>query len=233
MGNNTDTPSNTQINSNTNDKYVDFGKERYRILLFIDLKNLIVRLEPTINRHENIFQNSLTLEESKDLHPTLSGYNELEDIKNVILDLLIDGEIKVEVIENQIFLNIKRRIIEISIPLKKYDEKTCITYNTLSEEMKRIIDNNEIILGIDLGTTYSCASVMLDNKVFMIQNSLGLRVTPSYVCFLEPNKVCIGEMAKLQPSYECKNIIYNKKDSLEEILMMKKSKKLSQIYLLI
>ena len=58
MGNNTDTPSNTQINSNTNDKYVDFGTERYRILLFIDLKNLIVRLEPTINRHENIFQNS-------------------------------------------------------------------------------------------------------------------------------------------------------------------------------
>ena len=156
---------------------------------------------------ENIFQNSFTLQESKSLDQSLSGYKELEDIKNEILDLLFDGEIKIEEKENEIFLNIKRRIREISIPLKKYDEKTYITYNTLSDEMKRIIDNNKIIIGIDLGTTYSCASVMLDNKVFMIQNFLGLRVTPSYVCFLEPNKVCIGELAKLQPSYECKNII--------------------------
>ena len=211
MGNDTDTPSNTTFNANQDDRYVQFGSERYRIRIYVEFKKLIVKLEPTNNKNENIYQNSFTLSESKNLHRSFLGYDELEDIKNEIEDLLVDGEITVEEKENNIFLNIKWRNKEVSIPLKKYDEKTFITYDKLSEEMKNIIDNNEIILGIDLGTTYSCASVMLDKTVFMIQNSLGLRTTPSYVCFLEPNKVCIGELAKLQPSYECKNIIYNMK----------------------
>ena len=211
MGNDTDTPSNTTFNANQDDRYVQFGSERYRIRIYVEFKKLIVKLEPTNNKNENIYQNSFTLSESKNLHRSFLGYDELEDIKNEIEDLLVDGEITVEEKENNIFLNIKWRNKEVSIPLKKYDEKTFITYDKLSEEMKIIIDSNEIILGIDLGTTYSCASVMLDKTVFMIQNSLGLRTTPSYVCFLEPNKVCIGELAKLQPSYECKNIIYNMK----------------------
>ena len=74
--------------------------------------------------------------------------------------------------------------------------------------MKKIIDNNELILGIDFGTTYSCASVMLDDKKIIIKNSLGERTTPSFVLFLEDNKISVGELAKLQPSY-CKNIIFN------------------------
>jgi molecular chaperone DnaK (HSP70) len=65
-------------------------------------------------------------------------------------------------------------------------------------------------LGIDFGTTYSCASVMLDEHIIVIQNSLGLRTIPSFVLFLENNKICVGELAKLQPSEE-KNIIYNTK----------------------
>ena len=77
--------------------------------------------------------------------------------------------------------------------------------------MKTIMRNEKIILGIDLGTTYSCASVMLDDEIVMIENSLGLRTTPSYVCFFEKDEICVGELAKLQPPYEYKNIIYNAK----------------------
>ena len=72
--------------------------------------------------------------------------------------------------------------------------------------MKSIIDKDELIIGIDLGTTYSCASVMLDNNIIVIQNSLGLRTTPSFVLFLDNNQICAGELVKLQPSYE-ENII--------------------------
>ena len=71
-----------------------------------------------------------------------------------------------------------------------------LNYDNLSEEMKKIIDENKIILGIDLGTTYSCASVMLDDHVIIMENSLGLRTTPSYVCFFEHDKICVGELAK-------------------------------------
>ena len=47
--------------------------------------------------------------------------------------------------------------------------------------------------------------------IIIIENSLGQRTTPSYLCFLEPNEICVGELAKLQPSYEYKNIVYNTK----------------------
>ena len=39
---------------------------------------------------------------------------------------------------------------------------------------------------------------------------MGLRTTPSFVLFLDNNQICVGELAKLQPSYE-ENIIYNTK----------------------
>ena len=76
--------------------------------------------------------------------------------------------------------------------------------------MKKIIDDNELILGIDLGTKNSCASVMIDDKIIMIRNSLGSTIMPSYLAFINKNEVCIGELAQLMPSNE-KNIIYNMK----------------------
>ena len=60
-------------------------------------------------------------------------------------------------------------------------------YDSLSDNMKAIIDSNELILGIDLGTTYSCASVILDDNIIVIENSLGKRTIPSYVLFLKNN----------------------------------------------
>ena len=60
--------------------------------------------------------------------------------------------------------------------------------------MKEIIDKDDIILGIDLGTTYSAASVMIDDKIIMIENSLGLGTTPSFVSFLGPHEICVGEL---------------------------------------
>ena len=81
-----------------------------------------------------------------------------------------------------------------------------ISYYNLSDKMKKIIDENQLVLGIDLGTTYSCAAVMIENNVIMIRNSLGQTTTPSFIYFLSENEVYVGELAKLLPSGE-KNII--------------------------
>jgi len=89
-------------------------------------------------------------------------------------------------------------------------EKSHIKYDSLSNQMKELIDNDNLILGIDLGTTYSTASIMIDDKLIVIPNSLGSKSTPSYVMFLGPNKRCAGDLAKLYPS-DKKNIIFNSK----------------------
>ena len=94
--------------------------------------------------------------------------------------------------------------------------------------MHAIIEDEQLIIGIDLGTTYSSASVMLDNEIIMIKNSLGLNITPSYVCFLEEDKIIVGELAKFQPSYEYTNTIYNVKRLMGRNLYYKDIKEIIQ-----
>ena len=55
-----------------------------------------------------------------------------------------------------------------------------------------------------MGTTYLCASVMIDNNIIIIPNSLGSRTTILYVTFLSKDKVYVGDLVKLFPSYENK-----------------------------
>ena len=54
------------------------------------------------------------------------------------------------------------------------------------------------IIGIDLGTTNSCVSVMEGNEPVVIPNSEGKRTTPSIVAFLENGERKVGDPAKRQ-----------------------------------
>jgi len=54
------------------------------------------------------------------------------------------------------------------------------------------------IIGIDLGTTNSCVSVMEGNEPVVIQNSEGRRTTPSIVAFTENGERKVGDSAKRQ-----------------------------------
>ena len=54
------------------------------------------------------------------------------------------------------------------------------------------------IIGIDLGTTNSCVSVMVGNEPTVIANDEGARTTPSVVGFLDNGERKIGAPAKRQ-----------------------------------
>ncbi len=63
------------------------------------------------------------------------------------------------------------------------------------------------IIGIDLGTTNSCVSVMEGNTARVIENAEGDRTTPSVVAFKD-NEVVVGAAAKRQAVTNPKNTIY-------------------------
>lgn len=65
------------------------------------------------------------------------------------------------------------------------------------------------IIGIDLGTTNSCVSVMEGNEPVVIANSEGKRTTPSIVAFVEGGERKVGDPAKRQAITNPKKTIYS------------------------
>ncbi|MGX7590851.1 molecular chaperone DnaK [Candidatus Karelsulcia muelleri] len=65
------------------------------------------------------------------------------------------------------------------------------------------------IIGIDLGTTNSCVSVIEVNGPTVIPNSEGKRTTPSIVAFIEGGEMKIGDPAKRQAVTNPKNTIFS------------------------
>ncbi|MBK7572129.1 MAG: molecular chaperone DnaK [Bacteroidetes bacterium] len=63
------------------------------------------------------------------------------------------------------------------------------------------------VIGIDLGTTNSCVSVMEGNEPVVIPNSEGRRTTPSIVAFLDNGERKVGDPAKRQAITNPKNTI--------------------------
>ena len=72
------------------------------------------------------------------------------------------------------------------------------------------------IIGIDLGTTNSCVSVMEGNEPIVIPNSEGHRTTPSIVAFTDNGERKVGEPAKRQAITNPRNTIFSIKRFMGE-----------------
>ena len=64
------------------------------------------------------------------------------------------------------------------------------------------------IIGIDLGTTNSCVSVMENGKPKVIENAEGARTTPSIIAYQDGGEILVGAPAKRQAVTNPKNTLY-------------------------
>ena len=72
------------------------------------------------------------------------------------------------------------------------------------------------VIGIDLGTTNSCVSVMEGNEPVVIPNSEGKRTTPSIVAFIDNGERKVGDPAKRQAITNPRNTVYSIKRFMGE-----------------
>ncbi|CAO3674519.1 hypothetical protein G6F70_000101 [Rhizopus microsporus] len=67
---------------------------------------------------------------------------------------------------------------------------------------------NGPVIGIDLGTTNSCVSVMEGKNPRVIENAEGARTTPSIVAFTKDGELLVGQAAKRQAVVNSQNTVY-------------------------
>src|SRR6478672_9615283 len=67
------------------------------------------------------------------------------------------------------------------------------------------------IIGIDLGTTNSCVSIMEGGEPKVLVNEEGARTTPSVVAFTKDGERLVGQIAKRQAVTNPENTIYSAK----------------------
>ena len=67
---------------------------------------------------------------------------------------------------------------------------------------------DDLVIGIDLGTTNSCVSLYTKGRTKILENEIGGRITPSFIYFTPDGEIVIGEHGKNMSVHKPENGIY-------------------------
>jgi molecular chaperone DnaK len=81
-------------------------------------------------------------------------------------------------------------------------------FRTFTSSSLKNFSSSTKIIGIDLGTTNSCVSIMESGTPKVIENNEGMRTTPSVVAFVEGDSQLVGLPAKRQAVTNPQNTFY-------------------------
>ena len=134
------------------EKTLELNNKTYNLKIYLRFEQIYFEL----NSPNKKYLNSFGLNNLKDIDNRY--FRDIDDINNALEDinvLLDEEEISIREENNLAYLIIIRRRREMKFNLiEQRDFENQNIYDSLSDNMKAIIDSNELILGIDLGTTY-------------------------------------------------------------------------------
>jgi endoplasmic reticulum chaperone BiP len=99
----------------------------------------------------------------------------------------------------------------VSAPSLHLHPLTLSLASTASSSFVGAVDSLGNVIGIDLGTTYSCVAAYRHGKVDIIANDQGNRITPSYVAWSNEGERLIGDAAKNQATINPENTVFDVK----------------------
>ena len=91
---------------------------------------------------------------------------------------------------------------------KLYSRKAFNLFKSWTSSSLKNFSSSSKIIGIDLGTTNSCVSIMESGIPKVIENNEGMRTTPSVVAFAEGGSQLVGLPAKRQAVTNPENTFY-------------------------
>ena len=105
----------------------------------------------------------------------------------------------------------KKNVEMVEMAMKKLNlnEEDTKTTTATTSVLPQVQD--DIAVGIDLGTTNSCVAVYRNGNVEIISNSEGRRTTPSVVSFMPDGTRLVGDAAKKQACSNSRNTLYETK----------------------